>query len=256
MSGRVYLVGAGPGDPGLLTLKGQRCLAAADCVIYDYLADPALLAFAPPEAERILVGKHGGGSKTPQEEINRLMIDRARAGRTVVRLKGGDPFIFGRGGEEAEELAAAGIPFEVVPGVSAGTAVPAYAGIPLTHRDFASSAALVTGQENPDKEGTSLDWDALSRFPGTLVFYMGVTTARHWSEELIRRGKSPQTPAASSRKIHGRPCAARPIIKPSAPVSRRTSSDFSVLSISPLAITGIRTLALMRAMVSYSAAPR
>src|SRR5208337_4919598 len=140
MPGKVYLVGAGPGDPGLLTLKGKAVLERADCIVFDFLANEELLRFAPPDSEKILVGKHGGELKISQEEINQLLVSKAKAGKTVCRLKGGDPFIFGRGGEEAQELAKAGIPFEVVPGVSSGQAVPAYAGIPVTHRDFASTA--------------------------------------------------------------------------------------------------------------------
>ena len=153
--GTVALVGAGPGAPGLITVDGVRRLEQADVVIYDYLASPRLLDHAPQHAERILVGKHGGGQRVEQSVITELMLDRARRGLRVVRLKGGDPFVFGRGGEEAEALAAAGIPFEIVPGVTSAAAVPAYAGIPLTHRDLASSFTVLTGYEYPGQAG---DW--------------------------------------------------------------------------------------------------
>ncbi len=199
MSGRVFLVGAGPGDPGLLTIKGQRCLAAADVVIYDYLADSSLLRFAPPAAERICVGKHGGGKRTGQEEINTLLVDRARQGKTVVRLKGGDPFIFGRGAEEAEELARSGIEFEVVPGVTSGTAVPAYAGIPLTHREYSSSVAFLAGYEYPDKAELAVPWRELARSFETLVLFMTTRQLRSNMERLIAAGLDPQTPAAVIR---------------------------------------------------------
>ena len=174
MGGVGYLVGAGAGDAGLLTARALELLATADVVLHDRLIPPEALAGARPDAELVYVGKQGGGPQMPQEEINRLLVEHARAGRTVVRLKGGDPFVFGRGGEEAETLTAAGVEFEVVPGVTAGVAAPAYAGIPVTHRDDASAVAFVTGHEDPEKPETALDWDALARFPGTLVLYMGV----------------------------------------------------------------------------------
>lgn len=155
--GKVYLVGAGPGDPGLLTLKGKECLEAADVVLYDYLANPVLLQYAPAKAERIYVGRRGRGQYQDQTDINRLLIDRAQNGNVVVRLKGGDPFVFGRGGEEAEAVAAAGIDFEIVPGVTAAVAVPAYAGIPVTHRTLASTVTFVTGHEDPTKPETQLE---------------------------------------------------------------------------------------------------
>ncbi|MFM7840671.1 MAG: uroporphyrinogen-III C-methyltransferase, partial [Nitrospira sp.] len=148
-TGRVYLVGAGPGDQKLLTLRGKECLERADVVLYDYLANPALLEFAPERAERIYVGRRRRGQYQDQSAINRLLIEQARAGKTVVRLKGGDPFVFGRGGEEAEAVAAAGVPFEVVPGVTSAVAAPAYAGIPVTHRTLASTVTFVTGHEDP-----------------------------------------------------------------------------------------------------------
>lgn len=194
--GKVYLVGAGPGDPGLLTLKGKRCLEHADVIVYDYLANERLLGYAQSDAERIYVGGRLDEHRLDQEKINRLIIDRARKGLNVVRLKGGDPFIFGRGGEEAEALAEAGIPFEVVPGVTSATAVPAYAGIPLTHRDFASSVAFVTGR--PAREGSGIDWRGLAGM-GTVVFLMGVTRLPEIVTKLIEHGRAPETPVAVIR---------------------------------------------------------
>jgi uroporphyrinogen III methyltransferase/synthase len=197
--GTVYLVGAGPGDPGLITVRGAECLARADVVVYDYLANPALLERCRPDAERIYAGKQGGGPSMPQTAIDALMIERARSGRSVVRLKGGDPFVFGRGGEEAEALAAAGVPFEVVPGVTSAVAAPAYAGIPLTHRDFASSVTFVTGHEDPAKPGPSLDWPSLARQGGTLVFFMGVKALPAITRQLVANGRPAGTPAAVIR---------------------------------------------------------
>ncbi len=194
--GKVYLVGAGPGDPGLLTLKGQQCLALADVVIYDYLANPLLLGHAPLEAEKIYVGKVRGDHSLPQGETNALLAEKAAAGLQVVRLKGGDPYIFGRGGEEAAYLKQRGIPFEVVPGVTAGFAAAAYAGIPLTHRDVTTSLALLTGHERPERKLSSLDWEKLATGLGTLIFYMGLTNLELISEELKAHGRDPQTPVA------------------------------------------------------------
>ncbi|MBI4391186.1 MAG: uroporphyrinogen-III C-methyltransferase, partial [candidate division NC10 bacterium] len=198
-AGKVYLVGAGPGDPGLLTLRGKSCLEEAEVVVYDALANPALLRHARPEVERIFVGKRAGAPGLPQEEINRLLVARCEAGQVVVRLKGGDPFIFGRGGEEAEALAAAGCAFEVVPGVTSAVAVPAYAGIPLTHRDLAATVAFVTGHEDPTKEESGVPWDALARGIGTLVFLMGVGTLPTIARRLVAHGRSPETPVAVIR---------------------------------------------------------
>ena len=194
--GKVYLVGAGPGDPWLLTRKGEAVLARADVVVYDHLASSRLLDLVPPEAECILAGKSIGHCILAQNEINELLIERARAGRTVVRLKGGDPLVFGRGGEEGVCLRAAGIPFEIIPGVTAGLGVTAYAGIPVTHRGEASAVAFVTGHGDPESDPTRLDWSALATFPGTLVVYMGMTYLAPICRTLIRLGKSPDTPAA------------------------------------------------------------
>jgi uroporphyrinogen III methyltransferase / synthase len=197
--GKVFLIGAGPGDPGLLTLKGKRCLEAADVVVYDYLANDALLAHARPEAERIYVGKRGGDHTLPQDQITDLLVAQARAGKIVARLKGGDPFIFGRGGEEAEELRAAGISFEVVPGVTSAIAAPAYAGIPLTHRDFTSSVAFITGHEDQEAPQSDIAWDKLATGAGTLVFLMGVGNLPEIVAQLTRHGRRPDTPVALVR---------------------------------------------------------
>lgn len=197
--GKVYLVGAGPGDPGLLTVKGKECLEQADVVLYDYLANPILLRLAPDHAERIYVGRRGRGQYQDQAEIHRLLIDRAKSGLTVVRLKGGDPFVFGRGGEEAEAIAAAGVPFEVVPGVTAAIAVPAYAGIPVTHRTMASSLTVVTGHEDPAKGGTVIDWTGLAGTSGTLVFMMGMKTLPAIVKRLVDEGRPVGTPVAAVR---------------------------------------------------------
>lgn len=197
---RVYLVGAGPGDPGLITLRACECLARADLVLYDYLVNPQILEHARPSARLECLGSHGKGRIVPQEEINDRLVREAQAGKIVVRLKGGDPAIFARGAEEAETLAQAGIPFEIVPGVTAALAAGSYTGIPVTHRELASGVALVTGQESCGKEYAQVDFDALARFPGTLVFYMGVTTAPQWSQALMDAGKSPDTPAAVVRR--------------------------------------------------------
>ncbi len=196
MSGIVHLVGAGPGDPGLLTARALELIGIADVIVHDRLIPPGALDGAREDAIRLYVGKEGGGPSTPQAEIDRLLVEHARAGRTVVRLKGGDPFVFGRGGEEAAVLRAQGIRFEVVPGITAGIAAPAYAGIPVTQRDRASAVALVTGHEDPDKPETALDWPALARFPGTLVFYMGVKRLPEIAAALVAGGRAPGEPAA------------------------------------------------------------
>jgi uroporphyrinogen III methyltransferase/synthase len=196
-AGVVYLVGAGPGDPGLVTVRALELVASADVVLHDRLIPAGVLDHARPDAELVYVGKRPGAAALEQEEIERLMIEHASAGRSVVRLKGGDPFVFGRGGEEAEALAAAGVSFEVVPGVTAGVAAPAYAGIPVTHRDDASAVAFVTGHEDPEKAESSLDWEALARFPGTLVLYMGVKNLGRIAERLLAAGRDPAEPAAA-----------------------------------------------------------
>jgi len=197
-AGTVFLVGAGPGDPGLLTLRGRDVLRTAHVVVYDRLVNPVLLDHAPATALRILAGKVAGGHGWPQERITATLVGHARAGRRVVRLKGGDPFVFGRGGEEAEALAAAGIPFEVVPGVSSAVAVPAYAGIPLTHRELASSFAVVTGHE-ADGKPARVDWAGLATAVDTLVVLMGLKALPDIVAELMRHGRPAETPAALVR---------------------------------------------------------
>jgi uroporphyrinogen III methyltransferase / synthase len=192
----VYLVGAGPGDPGLLTVRGRDLLECCDAVVYDALADPRLLDLVPAAAERIDAGKRAGSHRMLQDEINALLVELAGRAGCVVRLKGGDPFVFGRGGEEALALAQAGVAFEVVPGVSSAHAVPAYAGIPITHRGMAAQATLVTGHEDAAREGSAIDWEWLARSPGTLVFLMGVRSLGANAERLIEHGMDPSTPAA------------------------------------------------------------
>jgi uroporphyrinogen III methyltransferase / synthase len=196
MNGMVYLVGAGPGDPGLLTLRGAELLRQAEVVIYDGLVNPDLLRHAPASAERIYGGKHDRTRAIQQTDINRLLIEKAAAGKRVVRLKGGDPFVFARGGEEAQALAKAKIPFEVVPGVSSVEAVPGYAGIPLTHRDFSSSYTVVTGHECPGRPEHRVDWSRFANVPGTLVVLMGLAQLRRITGELIAHGRAPETPVA------------------------------------------------------------
>ena len=194
--GKVYLVGAGPGDPGLLTIRGMECLLAADAVLSDGIANPALPEMYCPHAERIHVGKRKGNCAKTQEEINHLLVEKARQGKTVVRLKGGDPMIFGRGGEEARALSRAGIAFEVVPGVSCVSAVPAYAGIPLTDREYASSFAVYSAHKRGGLCFSDKEWERIAGDSGTLVFLMGVTRCRTVVEKLLSFGRSPETPIA------------------------------------------------------------
>ena len=194
--GKVYLVGAGPGDPGLISQKGLECLAQADVIIYDHLLDERLMDSARPEAERIYVGKTAGQHAKEQSEINQLLVENAKAGKSVVRLKGGDPFVLGRGGEEAEALAHNHIPFEVVPGVSSAVAVPAYAGIPVTHRGLASSFAVITGHEDPTKVSSSIAWEKLATGVDTLVFLMGMQKLPKIVAQLVKHGRPSNTPIA------------------------------------------------------------
>lgn len=197
--GICYLVGAGPGDPLLLTLKGRACLEKADVVVYDYLSNAEFLRFAPPEAEIIYAGKKAGAHTLTQEEINTLLVKHTAAGKTVVRLKGGDPFVFGRGGEEAEALVAAGCAFEIVPGVSSAIGGPAYAGIPVTHRAHNTMLTIFTGHEDPTKDGPGLDFEAIARAPGTKVMLMGVERLSPITAGLIAAGMAPGTPVALIR---------------------------------------------------------
>ncbi|MGO8677356.1 MAG: uroporphyrinogen-III C-methyltransferase [Limisphaerales bacterium] len=195
-NGRVYLVGAGPGDAGLLTLRGAELLARADVVVHDALVNPELLRLAPKSAEIIFGGKRGRDKAIAQRELNELLIAKARAGKVVVRLKGGDPYIFGRGGEEAEQLADAGIGFEVVPGVSSFVAVPGYAGVPLTHRAHCSRLTLITGHEDPAKEEATIDWAQVARTPGTKVIMMGTDRIGQIAGMLVAHGMEAATPVA------------------------------------------------------------
>lgn len=195
----ISLVGAGPGDPGLFTMKGVERLKRADAVVYDRLAPASLLEYAPEEAERFYVGKAPGSSSMSQEEIDELLIRLGREGKTVVRLKGGDPYVFGRGGEEALVLTEAGLPFEVVPGITSGSAAPAYAGIPVTHRGLSTGVAFVTGHEDPTKDGSGVDWSRIADAADTLVLYMGVGRLQELSDGLIAAGRSPDTPVATVR---------------------------------------------------------
>jgi len=195
----VYLVGAGPGDPELMTLRGARLLRRADVVVYDRLSARSLLDLAPPDAERIDVGKSVGGPATDQDDINSLLIEHGRAGRSVVRLKGGDPFVFARGGEEAAALQAAGVAYEVVPGITSATAVPAYAGIPVTKRFSSTSLTIVTGHEDPTKDHATVDWEAIARLGGTIVILMGAARFSEISARLMAGGLAPDTPVAAIR---------------------------------------------------------
>ncbi len=197
--GKVYLIGAGPGDPGLFTLRGVECIRAADVVVYDYLAGKPLLGYARDDAELIYVGKKGGDHTMEQEDINQLLVDKGLAGRSVARLKGGDSFIFGRGGEEALALHEAGVPFEVVPGISSAYSVPAYAGIPVTHRGLTTDVAFITGHEDPTKAESTIKWDKISNGVGTLVFLMGVKNLPKIVEQLTANGRPADTPIALVR---------------------------------------------------------
>ena len=197
--GICYLAGAGPGDIGLVTLKTKECVERADVILYDYLCNPEILKWARPSAECIWCGKKQGYHTCAQEEINALLVEKTAAGKCVVRLKGGDPFLLGRGGEEAEALAKAGLRFEIIPGVSSAIAVPAYAGIPVTHRKYASQVTIFTGHEDPLKPESRLDLDQLAHQPGTKVMLMGVTRIGVISGELLKRGADPKMPVALVR---------------------------------------------------------
>jgi len=198
-NGKVWLVGAGSGDPGLLTLRGKALLERCQVVVYDSLANPKLLDYCPPGCEQIYVGKRAAAHSMTQEQINALLVEKGKSGKRVVRLKGGDPFVFGRGGEEAEELVRAGVPFEVVPGVTASIAGPAYAGIPVTHRDHAAQLTIFTGHEDPTKTESSLNFKQLASTPGTKVMLMGVERIGVITTRFIENGASPSTPVALVR---------------------------------------------------------
>jgi uroporphyrinogen III methyltransferase / synthase len=241
----VYLVGAGPGDPGLMTRRSLELIASADAILYDRLIPPGALDGARPDAELRYVGKEPGAPALTQEETNELLVELGRAGKRVVRLKGGDPFVFGRGGEEAEALAAAGVPFEVVPGVTAGVAAPAYAGIPVTHRDAASAVAFVTGHEAPEKPESALDWDALARFPGTLVLYMGVKNLRVIAERLTAAGRDPHEPVAVVER--GTQPGQRTIVDTLAGIAARVEAE----EVRPPAITLVGPVAGVRDAIAW-----
>jgi uroporphyrinogen III methyltransferase/synthase len=245
VTGIVHLVGAGPGDPGLLTVRAAELIRAADVILYDRLIPPEALAHARPDAEVVYVGKQGEGPQFPQDDTHRLLLEHARAGRRVVRLKGGDPFVFGRGGEEALVLREAGIPFEVVPGVTAGVAAPAYAGIPVTHRDVASGVAFVTGHEDPSKPETALDWPALAAFPGTLVFYMGVRALPRIAERLVAGGRVADEPVAVVER--GTMPAQRTLLATLADVAERARAE----AIRAPAITLVGPVAALREQLAW-----
>jgi uroporphyrinogen III methyltransferase/synthase len=198
-TGMVYLIGAGPGDPGLLTIKAKECIESADVVVYDYLASPFLLEHAGKDAEIIYVGKKGGDHTLTQDKINLLLVDKAKQGLSVARLKGGDPFVFGRGGEEAQLLLEHGVQYEVIPGVTSAISAPAYAGIPVTHRDHASFVSFITGHENPNKKDSSMQWDVFAKSNATLVFLMGVKNLGNIVKNLVANGKPADTPVALVR---------------------------------------------------------
>ena len=195
----VFLVGAGPGDPGMLTLRAKEIIESCDIMIYDYLANADFLKWCKPDCEILYVGKKGGDHTLPQDKINELIVDRARSGKIVCRLKGGDPYVFGRGGEEGEELVEAGIDFEVVPGITAGVAAAAYAGIPVTHRDHTTSVCFITGHEDPTKEESGNNWSVYGQSNSTLVFYMGVGNLPMIAENLMKNGRAADTPVALVR---------------------------------------------------------
>lgn len=195
MNGTVYLVGAGPGNPDLLTVKAHRLISSAEVLVHDYLVPPAILALARPDAERVFVGKKGGGFCCPQRDIEGTLISLARAGKTVVRLKGGDPFVFGRGGEEAEALVEAGIPFEIVPGVTSALGAASYAGVPLTHRAHASAVVFLTGHEDPNKPDSAIHWEDYGKLGATLCVYMGMKNLETITRRLQAGGLDPATPA-------------------------------------------------------------
>jgi uroporphyrinogen III methyltransferase / synthase len=245
VAGIVYLVGAGPGDPGLMTRRSLELIAAADAILYDRLVPPGALDGARPEADLRYVGKRAGAGAMAQEEINSLLVELGLDGKRVVRLKGGDPFVFGRGGEEAEALAAAGVAFEVVPGVTAGVAAAAYAGIPVTHRDAASAVAFVTGHEDPEKPESALDWEALARFPGTLVLYMGVRSLRPIVERLVAAGRDRGEPAAVVER--GTHAGQRTVTGPLSEIASRAEDE----GVRPPAITVVGPVAGLRDTIAW-----
>jgi len=245
MSGKVFLVGAGPGDPGLMTRRSLELVAAADAILHDRLIPSGALDGARADADLRYVGKQPGGHSMTQEAINELLVELGSRGLAVVRLKGGDPFVFGRGGEEAQALVEAGIPFEVVPGVTSGVAAAAYAGVPVTHRDEASAVALVTGHEDPEKPDTALDWPALAAFPGTLVLYMGVGNLTAIAERLIAGGRNGDEPVAVVER--GTLPGQRTVSGTLADIAKRATEA----GIRPPAITVVGPVALLRERLAW-----
>jgi uroporphyrinogen III methyltransferase / synthase len=245
VAGTVYLVGAGPGDPGLMTRRSLELIAAADAILYDRLIPPGALDGARADAQLIYVGKQPGGHSMSQQDINARLVELGQELRTVVRLKGGDPFVFGRGGEEAQALAEAGVPFEVVPGVTAGVAASAYAGIPVTHRDEASAVAFITGHEDPEKPDTALDFQALAAFPGTLVFYMGVGHLEQIARQLIESGRPADEPAAVVQR--GTLTGQRTVLAGLAEIGQAAADA----GIKPPAITVIGPVAKLRESIQW-----
>jgi uroporphyrinogen III methyltransferase / synthase len=243
--GVVYLVGAGPGDPALATKRALDLIERADVIVHDRLVSPQLLEGAAGSAELVYAGKDPNSRSITQEQINELLVARARDGKVVVRLKGGDPFVFGRGGEEAEALARAGVRFEVVPGITAGIAAAAYAGIPLTHREDASAVAFVTGHEDPLKEESALDWKAIAAFPGTLVFYMGVRNLGELTARLIEHGRAVDEPVAVVER--GSLPRQRTVTAPLAEIARQAA----VLGIRPPAVTIVGRVAALRERLAW-----
>ncbi len=242
---KVYLLGAGPGDPGLLTLKAKDILSRADVVVYDYLANESFLDFCRKDAEILYVGKKGGDHTLPQDKINDLLVEKAREGKVVARLKGGDPYVFGRGAEEAEELLDAGIDFEVVPGVTSAVAAPAYAGIPLTHRAYASSVSFITGHEDPDKSESAHNWDALARSASTLVFFMGVKNLPMIAENLIKAGMPQDMPAALVR--WGTTCNQRTLVS----TLRRVAEDARAFGFTPPSLIVVGRVIALRDKLNW-----
>src|SRR4051812_21683303 len=244
-AGTVYLVGAGPGDPGLVTRRALELVREADAIVYDRLIPAGLVAEAAAGAGLHYAGKEPGNPAMEQDAINQLLVELGRAGKSVVRLKGGDPFGFGRGGEGAQALAAAGIPFEVVPAVTSGIAAPAYAGIPVTHRDEASAVAFITGHEDPTKPESAIDWDALARFPGTLVFYMGMKQLPDISRRLIDAGRPADMPAAVIER--GTLPGQRAVVATLGDIAERVAAE----GVKPPAITLVGPVAGLAAEIAW-----
>jgi len=247
-TGIVYLIGAGPGDPGLLTIKAKECIEAADVVVYDYLASPYLLEYAKEDAQIIYVGKKGGDHTLSQDGINQLLVDKAKEGLDVARLKGGDPFVFGRGGEEAQMLLSYGVSYEVIPGVTSAVAAPAYAGIPITHRAHTSFVSFITGHENPNKKDSSMQWDVFAKSNATLVFFMGVKNLANIVEQLIKHGKDKDTP----RALTSLPMSNKLSKKNFTPFTLVKTSHSYCLIFSMDAFKGVRSLGASMRMVGIS----